>query len=189
MEIEYDLTTDDLINYQRYDLQNSRLWRKRRRYGEAIVPLIIFAMGVINLIAYWGFDQPDVSSDILFVVTSTLVTAVIWHYIYKSHWYQQYIQRAYSKRFLAYYREGRNKTLLGAHRLIIFKEGFTGISDGVESKAQWDIVEKIIQISDYVFIYIGTSMAIIVPRRAFPNQSSLQEFVDTVKQYCALSEQ
>jgi hypothetical protein len=52
-----------------------------------------------------------------------------------------------------------------------------------EARIDWRGIQEIVETKNYIFIYTGSSDAIILPKKFFSEESTLQDFVSTAKKY------
>ncbi|MEI4619745.1 YcxB family protein [Bacillus cereus] len=74
-------------------------------------------------------------------------------------------------------REGSYSNLLGKHNLQIIDEGIIETNSGGETKRNWKGIEKVEENEAYIFIYVSSMSANIVPKTAFARENSKSEFM------------
>jgi hypothetical protein len=72
--------------------------------------------------------------------------------------------------------EGKNNDLLGSHSLIADEKELIEKSKNGETHLNWDGVEKIVSAENHLFIYVSSISANVIPKRAFENQNTMDEF-------------
>jgi hypothetical protein len=77
-------------------------------------------------------------------------------------------------------KEGDNKAVLGHHELSLSPEGIFVRTQTSESKTSWSAITKVLQNDQYVFLYVSSINAFVIPKKAFANESTLQEFLDYI---------
>ena len=166
-ELEYSITPDDAAAFQRYHFKTSlsspRYYVMRLVWGIlASAMLFILALGwkntwaVLLLILFWA----------LYLVMIPLS-------IRRS-------SASYAKRLK---KEGANKALWGKRRLTINAQELVESSEVEESRIRWAGVERVTENSDYIFIYLTTVSAQVIPKRFFIDSAQAQLFYQTAKNY------
>ncbi|MEN1937069.1 YcxB family protein [Paenibacillus sp. 102] len=74
-------------------------------------------------------------------------------------------------------REGSYSNLLGKHKVQITDEGIIETNSGGETKRKWKGIEKVEENEAYIFIYVSSMSANIVPKTAFARENSKSEFI------------
>ncbi len=77
------------------------------------------------------------------------------------------------------YREGKNRGLLGPHRVTVDAEWLTEATDEREHRTRWRAMEKVERAGEYVFLYVSGFSAVVVPERAFASEAEAEDFVRT----------
>ncbi|MBN1643578.1 MAG: YcxB family protein [Dehalococcoidales bacterium] len=176
LNIECELNTDDLTALSCYYIQNSlKLKRvigsKQSRYTVAIMCLIIGAISLIK----------GITSDLsvwLWVGVGVIIFGVIslLGYLYITKYWRNNIRKNVDKMYV----QGKSDDI-GAHKYSISSDGIHETARFSSSKTKWDVVEDIVQTDKHAFILIYPRKAYIIPKRAFPDGSTFDKFVQDVK--------
>jgi hypothetical protein len=165
MELKYNLTKQDYIdfniNYMSYSKSTKRMLLIQRLMGPFIFLIIPF------------LDSTPKSDPFLFIVFTIL--SIMW-FIFFDKIIRKDMQRRVSK-VLA---EGNNKGMLGAHTLILDKDGVLEITTHNESKTKWEAIENIIESENHIFIFFSSMAAYIVPLRVFKSSNEKNIFLETL---------
>jgi len=86
-------------------------------------------------------------------------------------------------------REGRNMGMLGLRTIVISSDGITERTQVSETTCKWPSIEKICTNGDYVFVYMSTMSAFIIPKRAFNTSSEFDTFISQAKHYTDMAKQ
>lgn len=167
MQIQYELNLDDVAAYNWHHSRNSRTANRRYR--------LLSAWGIL-LCLFIAFTSTEwrASSRIIF----SIITSAFWLFVYPV-----LRRKAVERQARRLYSEGKNRDVIGNHILAIDKDGVTEISDVSESHIAWRGVEKIEENDKYVFLYIGSLIAHIIPKRAFLNKQEETEFTQLARTY------
>jgi hypothetical protein len=166
MVVEFDNSLDDLLALNLYHHQQSSSAQRTRRllqFGPAAVLVIAFLVQVLIS------GASPVSS------LPWLLFAAVW-----TAFVPYLMRRSLRKRILQLYAEGRDRGIVGRHTLSLTATGVTDKTSFGKTVTTWREVRKAVATHEYVFIYVSDTVAHIVPRRAFPDQTGFHEFRDTV---------
>jgi hypothetical protein len=81
------------------------------------------------------------------------------------------------------YSEGRNDAILGPQRIQVQPEHLICASKSSISTIEWSSIERIAEDGKYLFLYISTADAIIIPYNVFETDAMRNEFINTVELY------
>jgi len=179
MEVEYELTPEDLIAFQRYHRQNPP---QKQPQGN---PLNVF-VGTMVLIAvattafYFLISNNPTAEWYLRTVpfvglgVGLGVLGVVLYGLWLST----------PRQMLRALKQGRNaEKARGRRRVSIDAEAIRSTSEFAASTYFWHGIDKFGATFDHVFVYVNTTTAVIVPARAFPDDGVFKEFVDTARHY------
>ncbi len=172
MEAEYELTVDDIVAF---NVHHRKASPTIRRVGRLALIIVLFAIALIGISTITGKDAPAerASSGVIWLV---VLIGVIFIFAYQSRYGFAKIVR----RMLG---EGLNVALLCRRRVAIDRDAISVVSEYFERKTRWPAVEKVVETGDYLFIYLSSVQAEIVPRRAFADESRFRSFVEAAKRY------
>lgn len=163
MDIEYEFTPEDYIQFCLFSISNSPTSKRHMLVSQ----LIFFLIGCVMYMESNNFDLDSFGIGIIWGVI------MFWVYPYISRFF--YIRQIKGK-----LSESENKPFIGPQATSLSTEGIIERSQGVETKISWSSIQKIIQNDDYVFISLNAFQTSVIPKRAFPTESSLQEFLDYI---------
>ena len=168
MDIEYEITMNDLLNFNLYHLGQSSILRRFRIVVQFLVPAILIVILMLTVLT-------DNFSIILTFVC--VVVSIFCLFLYPSY-YPKHLKKATRK----VCKERINKTSICRHKLSLTPNGITEISVWRKKWEHWKVIEKVRSTDDYVFIYNSAVSAYLVPRRAFHDESQYEEFMRILKQ-------
>lgn len=166
MEVEYELTRDDLYAFQWRAVFESARGRRARRlvYLGWLLAIVLYAF--VPAIGPHGITLSRVS--LTFIVTSLLIVYLLQWIL--DHW----LVRRTIRQLLADERPDRGQ--LGRHRLMLDEDGLTENTAVGESRTRWAGVDRVEQSRDYIYIYTSPAAAHVVPKRAFANPEAADAF-------------
>ncbi len=166
MQIEYELTLEDLFAFQWRAAFASPMARRRTRkvYLFWLVPLLLFA--IVPAIGPDGFVISRVSFTFLVIAYPTVVLA---------QWFlERRLMRRAILRMLKEEKPGRGQ--LGKHRMVVSQDGLIESTAVGESRTSWAGVDRIEQNPEYIFIYTSPAAAHMIPKRAFRDTQEAEAF-------------
>lgn len=172
--VEFERTVEDTIEFNVFHMSHSPSIRQRALFAQIIVAVLVFivslAVGYLLNLDKRALTYFDYA---LFLVLS-VASFFIFPYLNKAE-----VIRGLHKAT----KEGDNKAILGHQTISLTPEHLFVKTPGSESKYTWASIDKIVQNDKYIFLYISSISAIVVPKKAFSTENELQEFVEYVNIY------
>ncbi|WP_153731444.1 YcxB family protein [Sporosarcina obsidiansis] len=165
MEIQYELTEEDVVAFNLYHVKNSKVGKNSLQWQRFVSPLIFL------LFAYFLSVFTDMARGPLFATFA--LTAVVWVILYPKYFYF-HITRQVRKML----KEGKNDGLVGEHFMKMNKTGMTDTTSTGETNVQWTGVQRIIEDADYFYIYTSTVSAYILPKRDVYSEEAVKAYVE-----------
>ncbi len=174
MDVEYELTEEDMHAFTTNQAKHSvgPTWKNVNQVGRWVIGALIFTW-IVSLIV----RDPAIQS-ILQTVTLLLLGA--WVGIVLSALDVLRVTRNSVRNF---FKDARNRFLIGPRRLSITADGLTIHSEGFRDYLPWSGVIDLAVTDTHVFVYNGSINAQVVPKRAFQDEQHFQEFVQLAKRY------
>lgn len=166
LEIRFQLTLDDLVNYNWHCIRNAKSMRWQYYLMWLGLP------GVLLLAAI-----PLAWFSLIFSVVFAIFGIVIL-----ATWPRRY-RAAVSGNARRMYSAGENRGLKEVQTLILSPEAIHTKNPLEEITRKWAVVERMEGTDDYFYIFISSISAYIIPRRVFASDDDYQEFVDTAHKY------
>ena len=176
MTAEYEITADDLVAFNLYHHRQSPTARRqylRSWLGPAAVWLCVCA-------GLWYFADRHRGTPLRTLLDLLPLFSGVPVYLLYFPWAYR---RKLRKIIHGMVTEGRNRGMLGRHRVTISPEGVAEASEHAQTSTHWRGVEKVVATAGHAFIYIGAMAAVIVPRRAFADPADFDKFLDTAQQH------
>ncbi len=173
MQVEFDISLDDIAAFNQYHwTHQSRTAKCSYRISLAAIPAMILLCAFLFAplrppIAYWVIS---------------LFGALAWLFLYP-RLYQRWLKQMMIKAMSG----GRNRGTLGKHLISVDETGLNEKTDVNDSHWDWPGIEQVQQTEDYIFIYISSIMAHVIPKQAFANRDQADEFFSTVEKLLARS--
>ena len=171
MEIDYQMTLQDLASYQ-YAVRNRVAALVKRQDGvfKPLLPalgfiLVLFAVAmalavVIRKVAHRPLAEPELAAG--FFVGVAFMLALLW---------------------LNYLRQRRSMVkpggaVLGAHRAVAEPTGLRVSGKNFEHTFLWPIFESVSLLKSIVVLWMEPGHGVFIPRSAFQDTSAEREFID-----------
>ena len=172
MEIEFERTLEDMIEFNLFHVDNSPSLRRQIFLTRVVLSLLVFL--TVLLISYNFFhDRPLTSSDYIGGVLGGVFLFVLYPYINRY---------SYVRRLKKLYSEGDNKAILGKHKINVSKDDLMAVTPAGESKIKWSSINKIMKNEKFIFLYISAASAIMIPRKSFADRQMEDGFLKIVHQ-------
>jgi len=169
MDIEYEISTDDLVAFHLHQNEHSLAFRGCRWGFQLIFGLITAGGSVIY------FMVGDYLMASLWLVAAVLLVALA----------PCVLRGSIKRQIVRLYRRGKHRGGMGTHRLSLTPEGMVDATEESESRVLWSDVAKMAATDEHLFIYTSAETAIVVPKRAFSDDAGWAEFGETARQYQA----
>lgn len=174
MHVEYVLTKEDYLEFNIFHMTYSKSLRKSlfvQRYLVSFIFLIVpFVVARFTSIPLWYW------------LTVFGLVYVLWVVFY---W--KYFRWTLGRRISRMIDEGKNVDMLGKQSLRLDEDGIVNTSRLSESKTNYEAVEKVIETKEYVYIYISSIMAYIIPVKSFGSIDQKEELINKLNDKVDLS--
>jgi hypothetical protein len=166
MEIEYEITADDLFAFQWRATNRSASGKRAKRKAYLYLFITLLIISVMPAISGDGFDITRV--NYFFLAVSYLLVILITSVL---------IRRATRRAILDENKKVLpNRGQLGHHRLILNETELIESTAVGETKTSWAGVDRVEQNAEYVFLYTQPTAAHVIPKRAFDSASDADNF-------------
>ena len=165
MEVEYELTPDDLYHYQWRACTQSTFAKRAKLKVYLAVFFLFFVLSFLSGLGSDGFDFSRVS--LIWMVPFFLVAIALW----------VYEKRQTRRLILDFLKEEKpDRGLLGAHKISLNEAGLVEITAVNESRHSWVGVDRVEHDQKYIYIYTAPHAALIIPKRAFRTSQEAESF-------------
>lgn len=165
MEIDYELTEEDVVAFNLYHVKNSKVGKNSLQWQRFVSPMIFL------LFAYFLSVFTDMARGPLFMVFG--MTAILWVLFYPKYFYF-HITRQVRKML----KEGKNEGLVGEHSMKMNKAGIADKTSTDETHVQWADLQRMVEDADYFYLYTSTVSAYILPKRNIYSRDGLKSYVE-----------
>lgn len=163
MKINYELTEEDYLHFNLFHVKQSKTATNSLNLQRFLTP--VFFIIVAFIFSKMG-DMPFVFPLIVFGMIS-----VLWVIYYPKYFYSHVMRQ--SKKML---KEGKNDGLLGQQQMTLSEEGIVYLTSNGESQVKWSGIKKIVEDSDFFYLYNSSVSAYILPKRALSNVEEAKRY-------------
>ncbi|GEK91235.1 YcxB family protein [Alkalibacterium kapii] len=165
MKLEYELTEEDYLNFNIYHSRKSPSIKKKifiqRIMGPIIFMITPFVVTNFSDIPLWYW------------LTIFIFMSIVW-FIY----YPKYVNWELKKGVEKMLEEGNNENLFDRKSLTITEEGLREVSSIGSSNVSWDKINSVDETKEYIYVYISSLSAHIIPKRAFNDPNEQKNFLN-----------
>jgi YcxB-like protein len=169
MNIEYDRTIDDLIEFNMFHISHSPLIKRQLLIAQVIMAVLITIM--ILSLSYIVETRLTPIAYILGTLSGILVFIA----------YPDIYRASTIRRVRTLLNEGSNKSMLGRQIVYLSPEGIFCRTGAGESKINWSAIVKVIESDKYFFLYTGSINALLIPKGSLHTEKEQQDFLAYVE--------
>ena len=165
MEVEYELTPDDLYRYQwRASTRSPSV--KRAKLGAYLS--VIFLFSVLTVLSGLGADGFEFSrASWMWIAWIFPIVIAMW----------LFEKRQMRRTILDHLKEEKpGRGQLGAHKISLNEAGLVESTAVGESRTSWAGVDRVEHDEKYIYIYTAPHAAHIIPKRAFRSPQEAESF-------------
>ena len=165
MEVEYELTPDDLYHFHLRASRSSQVKRAKLKVYLSVL-LCVVILSVLPAVSADGFDIWQVS---LWWILYFFPAVALLTWLFDKRQTRRAILDLVKQE-----KPGRGQ--LGAHKISLNEEGLVESTAVGESRTSWAGMDRIEQDQNYIYIYTAPHAAHIIPKRAFNNSQEAESF-------------
>lgn len=166
VEIQYEVTMEDMIEFDRYHMAHSPTVRRFLRTARLLVPVAFVAIGIATSVAGGSFTSLAVFG----------LGSLLWFLFMPA-----LLGRARAKHARRMLSEGEGRGLLGKCTLSIAVDGLRVVREAGESTFAWCAVDSIVTAERHVYIYVSAISALVIPKDAFADRARCEWFVERAR--------
>lgn len=171
MELEFERTPQDVIDFNLYHLEHSAVSRRERLTQRLLAALLTAAF--VLMLSLW----PSGQLNALIWGAAGFTASVIFLI------YPMLLRQVTLGRLKQLIREGNNDTLFGPQTLSISADGILARNRSSESKIQWAAVQQVAESKRQLFLFTSAIGALVIPKNCFKTEADKQSFLQLVDTY------
>lgn len=168
MEVEVDLTTEDVVALNRHVLQTVPYFRRHIRLAWASLTLLTPALVWLTIRA--GGRDPHVVE----LLVPTVVVFLLYPFLVR------YRNRRTIERLLD---SSSTAATLGPQRITITPDEITRHNNFGHSAFYWSAIDRVETTRDHLIVFIGATQAFLLPKRDFASEEEFSRFADAAHKY------
>lgn len=165
MEIKYNLTEEDYVNFNLFHFKNSESASKSLNMQRYSIPFIYL------IVAYVFSNLADI--PFLYAFIPFLIAGILWVLFYPKY-FQKRI-RSQTKKMI---KEGKNEGLLGEHSMLLTEDGIVDTNSNGETKVNWSGIIKMKEDQSNLYLYNSSVSAYILPKRELKNLNEVRAYFE-----------
>ena len=178
MEIKYDLTIEDYINFNLIHIRNSPTTRKQQLILRLFISFLIFIfVFILSTVINNIFSEPYYLG-VISGLFAGIIGSVSYFFIFPS-----VNERGMRKNIRKAINEGKNDNVIGKHKISMSSESITEATIAGEANNFWSSLDKFVESADYLLLYLSALQAIIIPRHTFSSEKQCNDFIELVEGY------
>ena len=172
-EIQYELDLNDVKSYLDYSWNN--MGYRRALKILRILGIIFGSILIISAITFPILGQGDTSTSIALGIVGLFVT--IFNFFGIEFW----TRIIYQPMIKVYGR--RPNSVIGKHHLSITPDGINDVNEIGQTSTHWNGIHRYAKNDQYLFLYGYVNTFYIIPKRAFPDETNFNQFIEIVKSH------
>ncbi|WHY01416.1 YcxB family protein [Neobacillus sp. DY30] len=164
MEIKYNLTEKDYLNFNLFHVKNSASATRSLNLQRYVTPLVYL------IFAYIFSSIADI--PFLYAAIPFLIVGILWAVFYSKYFY--YTISRQTKKMI---REGKNEGIIGEHTMNMTEEGIVDTNPNGETKVNWSGFIKLVEDESSLYLYNSAVSAYIIPKRDLANVEEIRQFI------------
>ncbi|CAG9610398.1 YcxB family protein [Pseudoneobacillus rhizosphaerae] len=165
MDLKYNLTEEDYINFNLFHMKSSPTIMKSVRNQRIFTPVFYLLFSVVF----------SMMMDIPFLVSFTpfFILSILWVLFYPKYLFGRAIR--HTKKLI---KEGRNENILGQHQMVLNDEGIVDKTTKGETKVAWSGINELKENDQYFYLYNSALSGYILPKREFENIEEIRNYLN-----------
>ncbi len=169
IKVSYETKLEDLVAFNEYHARHSPSIRR-------LLQLFVGAICVLTALALFVMYRQDdgLRGISVFVTTVPVLMVVTLTLLLFPRALRSMVRRQFS--------EGTNRSIIGPRTLVLTDQGLSEQSSAGELQTKWQSVERVASNDRYLFIYLSSVSAHVIPRDAFGAPEQLEQFLTAIEQ-------
>lgn len=163
MEIKYNLTEEDYLNFNMFHVKNSKTIKRTLNTQRFITPIIFIALPFI-------FSKIG-NTPFFGLFIAFLLVSIIWILFYPKFFYNSVIRN--TRKII---KEGKNDGLLGEHHMILTEEGIVDSTPSGETKVTWSGIKAFKEDEHNIYLFNSSVSAYILPKRELHDVEEMKTY-------------
>jgi hypothetical protein len=178
MKLRYDVTVEDLVEFNLYYCEHSSSTRRSKTLIQWGFPLLTLLLSLVILFSIIPPDDADENHELvlgLTILLANLVFTIYWVFMWPIHF-----RNSVARRSKKLYTEGTATGTVGDHELELTETDLVESDSSRITRTRLSTIEKVVINGDYTYIFLNSFTAYVVPHEAV-SSGDLKLFVETLK--------
>ena len=168
MKIKYYNTEEDIVAFNLHHSKNSPTYKRLLRIVQ-----LLFSCIIIAIVLLWYAHDRSTTRLVAGIVISTLY---IFLFSLSSKWSLKIVSIKLNA-------EGKNLGVLCEHEIEILETGILETTEVGKQESNWAGIERLSETDDYLFIYTGSIMAHVIPKKRV--EGDIEVFIEKLNEKLA----
>ena len=181
MDIDYNISIDDVLAYNLYYASHSPQIQKilkRRKLLYVLVGVFSLLFGLLCLF----IELVSSTKGDLIIYSIGLLVLGLFLSVY-GLLLESMTRKNVTKEVIRRYSNGKDG-VIGKHHVSITPDRMSDITEVAENNIRWDAIEQVVTTDQHLyFLRLSSSIAHIVPKKAFADDTAFNKFAETAKSY------
>ena len=166
MEINYNLTEEDYLNFNMFHVKNSKTVIRTLNMQRFLTPILFIVLSyVLSKIGNMSF---------LGLFIAFLIASILWIIFYPRYFYSYVIRN--TKKMI---KEGKNDGLLGEHCMVLSEDGIIDSTSNGETKVTWLGIKTLSEDRQNIYLYNSSVSAYILPKRELDDVEEVKTYLNS----------
>ena len=173
MILHYALPEDAFFDYNVYYSTQSPAQQKHIQKWRTLPPLVWTLMAVSSVVF---LNTLELHIRIMIVLACS-IASIVWYIRYPG-----IFERAIIKVLKRWFAEGKYNEYIGDFTLELTEDGLRESAPGRVTEVGYDKIQSIIEDKRWIYIFVGSITAIIVPYAAFATREDKEHFIAVLEE-------
>jgi hypothetical protein len=176
IQMEFDITEDDLVRANRAILSSTLpLRRERRLVWSACVSVLALVVVVVILMATSDTPFNPLRHWPLSLLALAIPLLLLWYALHRRHLPARLVRKSLAA--------GHGRTTIGRWTFSVDPEGIAYSGPFGDIRLVWRNISKLAVTDEFVLFHLRPLIAIPVPRSAFRDEAEFRDFAETAARY------
>jgi len=161
MEVEAEMTRKDFKEFNQYVIKHKKIYKRAKLLYSALLVLLVILLNTNKI------------TDISYMAGQVVLVLLIYFVVIL-------LLKPISGLFIKY-TPAKGGSVLGKHKFRISDEGLWSSIESGESLLKWKGIQSIETTKKYIFVFVDTHMAHVIPKRCFKSEEESKQFLDILE--------
>lgn len=169
MEIEYNLTEKDYIQFHIFHVKNTKIAKRSLMINRIVGPIFFLVFGYL-----YSQIEGGINSGLM---TTVLILSALWVIFYPKY-FESLVARNTKKGL----KEDNIQGLIGHHRLVMKDDGVYDSTSTGTTSARWNSISEFKEDKYNFYLYFSSTNAYVIPKREIENEDEVRQYIQSKRQ-------